>query len=292
MDCILNMKKSKIISEKLEINVTNRCNLSCRGCSHLSPICTQHRFNIDKFRLSLNKLSQVFHCQTVRLLGGEPFLVANLLEIIDIVRKSNICDYIAIVSNGLLIDKKHTQILQNIDVLEISDHHVGIDIDYIKTLAKGNCKLQILDFEGFRESYSEQGTIDTNLIEQIYQTCLISKIWKCYNLEDGWFYKCPQVHVLKTIKNLLPDGVNVLFAADLKNDLQNYIDSKCPLSACKYCLSGVGQFYKQQQINRKNWREKQDRTTEDMLDYELLNKLKIRANSNNHCVKSIVSKEK
>lgn len=292
MNCTLNMEKSKIISDKLEINVTNKCNLSCRGCSHLSPICTQYTFDIDKLRSSLDRLSEVFHCQTVRLLGGEPFLVANLLEIIDIVRKSNICDYIAIVSNGLLINEKHKQILQSVDLLEISDHRVGVNVDYIATLAKGNCKLQVLDFEGFRESYSEQGTNDTKLVEQIYKTCLISKIWKCYNLEDGYFYKCPQAHVLKSIKNLLPDGVNVLSAADLKNDLQSYINLECPLSACKYCLAGVGHFFKQQQINRKLWREKQNRSTEDMLDYEFLDRLKTKEKSNNHCVKSIVSKEK
>lgn len=292
MNCTLNMEKSKIISEKLEINVTNMCNLSCRGCSHLSPICTQHTFDIDKLRSSLDRLNKVFHCQTVRLLGGEPFLVANLPEIIDVVRKSNICNSIAIVSNGLLINEKHNQILQSIDVLEISDHHVGVNVDYIATLAKGKCKLQVLDFEAFRESYSEKGTNDTNLIEQIYKTCLISQIWKCYNLEDGHFYKCPQAHVLKSIKNLLPDGVNVLLATNLKDDLQSYINSECPLSACKYCLSGVGNLFKQQQINRKIWRKQQNRSTEDMLDYEFLDRLKTKANSDNHCVKSIVSKEK
>lgn len=286
------MEKSKIISEKLEINITNKCNLSCRGCSHLSPICTEHKFDIDKLCLSLNRLSTVFHCQTVRLLGGEPFLAADLPKIIHIVRESNICDYITVVSNGLLIKEKHKQILQNIDVLEISNHHVGTFVDRIKALAKSNCKLVILDFDAFRESYSEQGTNDTGLIEQIYKTCLVSNVWKCYNLEDGHFYKCPQSHVLKSIKNLQPDGVDVLSSMDLKNDLQRYIDSERPLSACRYCLGAVGQIYQQQQINRRDWRSQQNKSTEEMIDYEFLNKLEIKANLNNHCVKSILVQEK
>lgn len=286
------MEKSKIISEKLEINVTNLCNLSCKGCSHLSPICITHKFDTEKLQLCLNKLNSIFHCNTVRLLGGEPFLAPNLQEIINIVRNSQICDNIAVVSNGLLINEKHKQILHSIDVLEISDHHTGLNRQQIYKLTNGACKLVILDFEAFRLPYSEQGTKDKNLIEQIYNTCLISKIWKCYNLEDGYFYKCPQAHTLKSIKNLSVDGIDILKTRNLKSALKNYISSNCPLSACKYCLGAVGQIYSQQQIKRKEWRKEQNMPTESMIDYDFLEKLKTKANSNNNCVKSITSKEK
>ena len=286
------MEKSKIISEKLEINVTNRCNLSCKGCSHLSPICIQHNFDTEKLRLSLNRLSDVFHCETVRLLGGEPFLSPNLQEIINIVRESKICDSITIVSNGTLINDKHKDILCSVDVLEVSDHQTGINIEYIHELTKGACKLVVLDFEAFREPYSEQGTTNSALTDQIYKTCLIANVWKCYNLEDGYFYKCPQAHTLKAIKNLSADGIDVLNTPDLKAALEKYITCKSPLSACKYCLGATGKIYSQKQVNRKEWRKEQDKPTEEMLDYQFLEKLKTKANSNNHCVKSIISKEK
>ncbi len=237
------MKKSKIISEKLEINVTNQCNLSCKGCSHLSPICTHHEFDTQLLKASLQKLGQCFHCDTARLLGGEPFVSEKLSEIIKIVRESGISDTITVVSNGLLINEKHSEVLNMIDVLEISDHHTGLQVDKLERLTKGRCKLVVLDFEAFREPYSEQGTENSDLIKKIYKTCLIAHIWKCYNLENGYFYKCPQAHTLKSIKNLAVDGVDILATEDLKTALEQYIASDCPLSACKYCLGAVGNIY-------------------------------------------------
>lgn len=276
---------NKVFSDNLEINVTNKCNLSCRGCTHLSPICKNDNFDMMLFNKTLGILSKVYHTSTVRLLGGEPLLFDRLEEVIDIVRKYNIADKITLVSNALLIDKVQESIFDKIDKLEVSIHVDNLKINKIKEITYYKCDLEIMYFEKFRESYSEIGTEDKNLINDIYKTCLVAHVWNCHNFEKGVFYKCPQAHCFKPyFKGLSVDGVQVLDNKNLKEDLEKYLNSEKPLSACRYCLGAVGKLYDQEQINRNNWRFLQHFPTEQLIDYEFLNKLKVRSHSNNGCV--------
>ena len=71
-----------ITVESLEIHVSNHCNLSCRGCSHISPLEKKEFLNEENMYLVLKKLSSVLHCKVIRLLGGEPTLNSNLENIV------------------------------------------------------------------------------------------------------------------------------------------------------------------------------------------------------------------
>ena len=73
-----------ITVESLEIHVSNHCNLSCRGCSHISPLEKKEFLNEENMYLVLKKLSSVLHCKVIRLLGGEPTLNSNLENIVSL----------------------------------------------------------------------------------------------------------------------------------------------------------------------------------------------------------------
>jgi len=279
------VQNNKIFIEAVEINVTNRCNLSCRGCSHLSPLCKSDEFDTNQLEYAINKLSTVCHFDTVRLLGGEPFLSKSLRDIIKITKNSGVSDKVIIVSNGLLLNEEHAEILEQVDKLRISAHTNNLDIEKIKKLTHKRCDLEIMFFDLFRESYSEQGTKDVELITSISDTCMIGHVWSCYNLEQGVFYKCPQAHCFKPyFKDLKSDGIDIVRSNCLEHDIKSYIDDKTPLSACKYCLGSVGKLFAQKQINRRDWRKKQDYLTEQMIDYDFLEKLKVKKDSNFGCV--------
>ena len=112
-----------ITVESLEIHVSNHCNLSCRGCSHISPLEKKEFLNEENMYLVLKKLSSVLHCKVIRLLGGEPTLNCNLENIVSKIKKIGISDEISIPTNGILISKLSENILNNIDIVEISNYN-------------------------------------------------------------------------------------------------------------------------------------------------------------------------
>ncbi|HUC36682.1 MAG TPA: hypothetical protein VMR97_06120, partial [Acidimicrobiales bacterium] len=62
----------KIHNSRCEINVAEHCNLSCRGCSHASPVVPNYFADPDELHDSLSFLARRYHSRQVRLVGGEP----------------------------------------------------------------------------------------------------------------------------------------------------------------------------------------------------------------------------
>lgn len=105
---------SKPFLNYLEMNVVDQCNLNCKGCAHFSNICNNNFVSIESFRSDLQIVSEKFNLYNFRILGGEPFLHPNILELITISREILINTKIVIVTNGLLIYKLDNKILQAI----------------------------------------------------------------------------------------------------------------------------------------------------------------------------------
>ena len=98
----------------LEMNVVDQCNLNCKGCAHFSNICNNNFVSVDSFKSDLQMVSEKFNLYNFRILGGEPFLHPNILELLIISREILKNTKIVIVTNGLLIDKLSNEILQTI----------------------------------------------------------------------------------------------------------------------------------------------------------------------------------
>lgn len=91
---------------KMEIHLTEHCNLNCIRCSHYSPLASPTFCNMEQLDSQMGKLSTV---QTmfskIMLLGGEPLLHPNIVEAFRIVRKYCKDPQILLVTNGILLSK-------------------------------------------------------------------------------------------------------------------------------------------------------------------------------------------
>ena len=106
------MKKQKLLI--LNVKIINGCNLSCRGCSHLSQYTSPDSFiNLDTLLedlKQLNKKIEITH--HISLLGGEPFLEPRWSEFLTEVEKIFTCQ-IRFYTNGLLIHKNIDKIIMH-----------------------------------------------------------------------------------------------------------------------------------------------------------------------------------
>ncbi len=186
-----------------EITVAQHCNLSCRACTHLSPLLSKDFVDPETLRSDLTTMAKYYHTKYARLLGGEPLLHPNILSIIALVRESGISDRVEVITNGLLLWKMSDEFWKAVNRVMVSVYPgkemtpKQVRTCYKKARRHGT-RLTMAIVDEFRESYSEVGTKDTSLIKRLYRTCLIVN---CHNIEKGFFFKCPQSVFLPRVLN-------------------------------------------------------------------------------------------
>ena len=270
-----------IAVKSLEIHVSYHCNLSCKGCSHMTPLEKEKFIDEKDIYDTLKILSMYLHCDVIRLIGGEPTLNKNLADIAKNIKKINIADKIAIATNGIFIDRLNEEVLENIDVFEISNYHYSDNLTNKiinwakKAKEKYNIKTYIYMYKNFRESISFQENNSTDLVKNIYDTCIVSHDWQCFNVFEGYFFKCPQAMAIsRNIKNN-PMNINCIKIENSNNldmELLNYINSTEPLKACTHCLGTVGKYIELDQIPKNKYKELSNNSIEEMVDYDFLEK--------------------
>ncbi|MDR1139211.1 MAG: radical SAM protein [Rickettsiales bacterium] len=96
-----------MIDVTLEINIVNHCNLSCKSCDHLAPICDEHFYKFNELEYSLQNFSSNTDREEIHkvfLFGGEPLLHPELGRIIEMVRSTLNISMFQMITNGILLD--------------------------------------------------------------------------------------------------------------------------------------------------------------------------------------------
>lgn len=225
---------------KVEMHISDHCNLNCKGCTHFSPIFNKEfpdwNERVNDVRVLKKKVS---HIVLFSILGGEPFLNPDIGRYIEEIRKILPDTYIDIVTNGLLIPKISENVLkcikQNHVVVSISEyeptHKVIAQIE--ERLNEYGILYEIRRYEEKRKfnkplSLSGDGKYPSKCISN-----------GCVNIWNGKIAKCPTLMYI--------DRFNEVFHQKLPNEgimsLQNCPDQEELLKAlmrdvplCKHCI--------------------------------------------------------
>ena len=128
----------------------------------------------------------------------------------------------------------------------------------------------------FQESYSETGTDDVDLVRRIYATCNVAHRWRCHNVIDGWFFRCPQSHYIpRVLQDDDPDawhadGIRIDDSPSFGPRLLAYLQSPEAPRACANCLGTAGRYEPHEQIRRVEFRDRQVAPTEDLVHPRLV----------------------
>lgn len=98
----------------LEFHVADHCNLNCKYCTHYSPLVTRPVFTeYEPFAANLRQLKKnIADIGVIRILGGEPLLNPELGKFIELSRELYPASIITVVTNGLLIDRLDTALIE------------------------------------------------------------------------------------------------------------------------------------------------------------------------------------
>jgi organic radical activating enzyme len=272
-------------TDRLEINVVHHCNMSCPGCSHLSPVLPEYFLSPDRLRRDLSILSEYCRPERISLLGGEPLLHQDLPAIINAVRESGISNRIRVVTNGLLLHRMPEQFWESVDEVHVSLypwHTIKTkQLAAFQSCARRNGTSLVLRYQNhFRFIYTEKPNMDDGLVRRIYRTCRVAREDCCHLLEDGYYYKCPQAALIPlkyTNCTGLSDGADGIGIRDGKctaESLARYYASETPLAACRFCLGSVGRRFNLRQQSRQKPLARL--SIEEQVDWKHLEKLERR----------------
>jgi hypothetical protein len=276
------IKGNRIETEKCELNIVHHCNLSCRGCSHLSPRTKKFFVTPDKVFDDFSILAKSYHPQCVSLLGGEPLLHPDLLSVVDAVRQSGISECIRVVTNGVLLSQMPDLFWQSVDQVHISlysGHKMGVQKLklYQRRARQYGVDLELRYVDCFREPCSELGTKDIQLIGRIYRTCRTAHLWRCHTVCEGYIFRCPQsVFIPRVLRggsetNGVRDGLRIADRTTFADDLLAFLLSTSPLDSCRYCLGTVGRRFAP--VQESQILPRAPRSTEALVDWEYLNEI-------------------
>jgi organic radical activating enzyme len=250
----------KIVSLKIEYNLTEHCNYSCAECSHFSPYLAKKESALSTFVRDLEALAKVLRVYRFRFVGGEPLLHKGLLEHIRAVRASGIAGEVQVCTNGALLDRAPEEVFAAVDSLSISWYPDSrcdqAKVDRTIAICKRvGTKIGVHKINVFRQMQVQQPIDDRRLAQDVYDTCHIAHRWYCQTFYEGRFYLCSRPIFTNSYLGKLGtsapdfrelDGIPI-HEADLQPRLLELLQRREPLAACSYCLGTVGK--------RQAWRQ-------------------------------------
>lgn len=228
----------------LEYNVTDSCNLKCKGCNHFSNLCEDNIFaDSREFAKDLSYLAQKVSIGQLRLLGGEALLHKNLMKFIQKAREILPDTDIYIVTNGLLIPS-----LDNSFLKEMKRNNIIFDISrYVPTNIHYDVICEVLKKEEVGYHFTDEVirqfgktlNIKGNSDVKKSQAACVAK--GCRLLKNGKLYKCSVEGVMnyfteyfncKMVEN--ERGIDIY---DTNIDWRVLLDKLYyePVEMCKFC---------------------------------------------------------
>ncbi len=253
---------------ELEIHIVDHCNLNCAGCNHFTSLAEEYFIEkdllIDQLKIVKERLPSL---KRLMLIGGEPCLHPQLLDLCIAVRELLPEVTIDVLSNGSLlkvIDKNKEQ-YKALDIGFLTPLY-GEPIKYDEQLAQS-----LLDYGVLRQSFSRMafmqpavdiyGTQDAEY--QFYNECHVKK--PCLTLKNYKIYECPWSAHLNNFCNFVNIEIPEIKDddyLDLHTVTLEQLEEWCykPKNRCKYCKLGSPWMWHPSSRSIEEW-------TWDLYDY-------------------------
>lgn len=245
-DLIIPIDNRKPRLDYLEVEVSNICNLNCKGCSEFSNlVCEKNQVDHYAFKQDLERMKDFFWgIGKIRLLGGEPLKNPDYLSFIKTARETYPDSDLRLVTNGLLIP-----MLKKNELDEIKELNCAFDISNYPPTEKIMKKIKLrLDQSDIVYHIGAPVRFFFKLFlpeplespDESYKNCLFTH---CHTLGGGYLSACSH----QFWANRLNTAFDINYPTNEKIDIYNTSLTgwelnevfKKPLDFCRYCPKGM-----------------------------------------------------
>lgn len=244
---IKTLKNRKDSPLHIEFNLTDFCNLNCKGCTHYSPLASAEYNDFDILESTMRHIGQIKNAEYIKevfLIGGETLLYPKLIEAMDSARKYFQDAKISVFTNGLLLPKMPEEFWESCrrDKIVIAITRYPVKFDYDK--AEKLCRENKVEVEVFGDRSLEGSFFRFPLDPEKRQNARISHLrclsYGCITIENGKIFPCSQAACVGHLNRRLDtefkwergDYIPVEELHDAKQLLQL---RDTPVPFCSYC---------------------------------------------------------
>lgn len=228
----------------LEIHIVDHCNLNCAGCNHFCPLAEPFYISLEDFKNQLIMVKEkIPSLKWLMLLGGEPTLHPQLLELCQIARQLFPKIEIEILTNG----KDLTSILKNKEEfiklnirITIATYNIKYNEDQIKEVLSMPLGEKSWGRESFTQTLVDvEGKQDKE--KSFFKNC--HHQLPCFTLKNYKIYECPFAahieHFSKKFNINIPEIKNEDYL-ELKDLTLEKLEkfSYQAKNICKFCKPG------------------------------------------------------
>jgi len=228
-------------------SILTHCNLKCKGCSHFAPINEEHFVSPDVISRDLLQFSKLTDNDnlSIFLVGGEPLLHPDLINIMVDTRKHHPENPIVIVTNGLLLPSQTPTFWnachEHKVKIETTRYPINVDYDKIENTAKTYGVSFSFVYSSTAVKTMRKNPMDINGKQNptsSFLNCVLSN--NCFVLREGVIYPCavtansPYFNK-KFNTNMRIDKKDYLdiYSIDSYDKLASFLSKPVPF--CRYC---------------------------------------------------------
>jgi len=240
-----------------EFDICDHCDMSCKGCSHFSPLAEKRAFPLINLQNDLRRMSELTAkvVDEIHIMGGEPLLHPNLLEILKTAREVFPNTIIALITNGILLLKQSDAFWSvcrdNSIVIEVTKYPISLDYPkIIKTAEEKKVAFKFHSYTGKAPKTLAKTPLDIAGLQDAdisFRNCALANRWIA--LVYGKIYTC------QVAPNIIHFNKKFGTNMDLENgdyldiyqaeDIDEVLSFLCvPKPFCRYCkttefISGI-----------------------------------------------------
>lgn len=239
-ECMDLSEWGELIMPHVELHISDKCNLNCRGCTHFSPLFDEIGADVGKKLADIKALKNIFSdIFRIDILGGEPLLNPDLKEYMIELRSILPRTYIQIYTNGLLIPQLESDVLKT-----IADNDIGITIseyypthqmiDKIKDCLKQyHIKYRIAEYDS-KQLFNTPISLSEN--SKYPQKCISDG---CITVANGLIARCPTLMYISKFneyfeQHLPTEGIYRI--SDYTDGKELLADMKKEVPLCRHCI--------------------------------------------------------
>lgn len=242
----VNLYQNKLNIKYFLYEIVHHCNLNCKGCDHCAPIAEPEFVDLERYKKDLEKIKKTFHIiDSIGVMGGEPLLHPDFLEIVKITRKVLKYTGIFIFTNGICLKDKDDKFWKALgkEKANFIITRYNLDLNYRNIEATARQHGVYISYENGNKLKNEFNKIRLDLnasmdAEYSHTHCFQAQF--CPTLENGILYRCPIVPAARHFnkyfnKNLIVskgDGID-LYKRPKKEEILSYFNN--PIPFCRYC---------------------------------------------------------
>lgn len=245
LDIVRNQSEEKVIFNRIQYVVSERCSLKCKDCSHLMQYY-QYPQDIDlcKYKTAFELLVKTVDCiAELRILGGEPFMNSKMNEVIEWYHDCDKIQSISVYTNGTIVP--NNAILRALQREKVKVHisNYKINEEKLEKLLPVLDKHHIAYFVREYDAWQDAGGVECRgySIEQkkrIFSRCFERN---GYTFLKGQLHRCPRAaHAmnLKAMPDVKEDYVDLQHWTGTKEKLRQQLkklQERLWLEGCNYC---------------------------------------------------------